>query len=146
MGDACRFDFVYTRVTSVILNDVCFQHDIGLSLKLECEKLASEKTEMQRHYVMVSAGTNTLARFSLMPATENSFRDFDLDVFPFPVLRNVVRAEHRDAQAGGFEFSADMLICKQLTTFYIFALFNAFVFILSILQRSLLRFCDRDVI
>lgn len=23
------------------------------SLKLECEKLASEKTEMQRHYVMV---------------------------------------------------------------------------------------------
>lgn len=23
-------------------------------LKLECEKLASEKTEMQRHYVMVS--------------------------------------------------------------------------------------------
>lgn len=24
------------------------------SLKLECEKLLSEKTEMQRHYVMVS--------------------------------------------------------------------------------------------
>lgn len=24
------------------------------SLKLECEKLAGEKTEMQRHYVMVS--------------------------------------------------------------------------------------------
>lgn len=24
------------------------------SLKLECEKLVSEKTEMQRHYVMVS--------------------------------------------------------------------------------------------
>jgi hypothetical protein len=24
------------------------------SLKLECEKLAQEKTEMQRHYVMVS--------------------------------------------------------------------------------------------
>ena len=24
------------------------------SLKMECEKLASEKTEMQRHYVMVS--------------------------------------------------------------------------------------------
>lgn len=45
---------------------VIFQHDIGVSLKLECEKLASEKTEMQRHYVMVSASTNTLARFSLM--------------------------------------------------------------------------------
>uniref|UniRef100_A0A4W5RHB3 Groucho/TLE N-terminal Q-rich domain-containing protein n=1 Tax=Hucho hucho TaxID=62062 RepID=A0A4W5RHB3_9TELE len=25
------------------------------SLKLECEKLASEKTEMQRHYIMVSS-------------------------------------------------------------------------------------------
>jgi len=25
------------------------------SLKMECEKLAQEKTEMQRHYVMVSA-------------------------------------------------------------------------------------------
>lgn len=25
------------------------------SLKLECEKLAGEKTEMQRHYVMVSS-------------------------------------------------------------------------------------------
>ena len=39
---------------------VGFQHNIYialcfcLSLKLECEKLASEKTEMQRHYVMVS--------------------------------------------------------------------------------------------
>lgn len=26
-----------------------------LSLKLECDKLASEKSEMQRHYVMVTA-------------------------------------------------------------------------------------------
>ena len=26
------------------------------SLKMECEKLAQEKTEMQRHYVMVSNG------------------------------------------------------------------------------------------
>lgn len=33
------FDFFFCSV--------CF------SLKLECEKLASEKTEMQRHYVMV---------------------------------------------------------------------------------------------
>lgn len=79
---------------------VVFQHDTGLSLKLECEKLASEKTEMQRHYVMVSAGANTLARFSLMYATETTFYAFDLDTFPLPVLRNVVWAEHRDAQAG----------------------------------------------
>lgn len=27
---------------------------VPFSLKMECEKLASEKTEMQRHYVMVS--------------------------------------------------------------------------------------------
>lgn len=26
-----------------------------LSLKLECDKLASEKSEMQRHYVMVKS-------------------------------------------------------------------------------------------
>ena len=30
------------------------------SLKLECEKLASEKIEIQRHYVMVSWSTKTL--------------------------------------------------------------------------------------
>lgn len=27
---------------------------VGDSLKLECDKLASEKSEMQRHYIMVS--------------------------------------------------------------------------------------------
>ena len=27
---------------------------LSLSLKLECDKLASEKSEMQRHYIMVS--------------------------------------------------------------------------------------------
>lgn len=31
------------------------------SLKLECEKLASEKTEMQRHYVMVRIQDETLS-------------------------------------------------------------------------------------
>lgn len=106
-GRASRFDsgtFFFSSLWSHLLFSlmfpVIFQHDIGLSLKLECEKLASEKTEMQRHYVMVSAGANTLARFSLMYATETTVCDFDLAIFPFPVLRNVVRAEHRDAQAG----------------------------------------------
>ncbi len=40
------------------------------SLKMECEKLAQEKTEMQRHYVMVSAKeslTNFLPSSSLFP-------------------------------------------------------------------------------
>lgn len=42
------------------MSDLCdevpmiFPFCISNSLKLECEKLASEKTEMQRHYVMVS--------------------------------------------------------------------------------------------
>ncbi len=30
-----------------------FLHAQNQSLKLECEKIAQEKTEMQRHYVMV---------------------------------------------------------------------------------------------
>ena len=30
-----------------------FEQFFCYSLKLECEKLAQEKTEMQRHYVMV---------------------------------------------------------------------------------------------
>lgn len=37
-----------------------------LSLKLECEKLASEKTEMQRHYVMVR-GTCPCAYLHALP-------------------------------------------------------------------------------
>lgn len=32
------------------------------SLKLECEKLATEKTEIQRHYVMVSENFLCTAR------------------------------------------------------------------------------------
>ena len=36
---------------NVNLKNECF---VFFSLKLECEKLAQEKTEMQRHYVMVS--------------------------------------------------------------------------------------------
>jgi len=39
-----------TDVSSVNNNFVVF---IFYSLKLECEKLASEKIEIQRHYVMV---------------------------------------------------------------------------------------------
>lgn len=38
---------------------VCVCHFSSVcSLKLECEKLASEKTEMQRHYIMVSPITS----------------------------------------------------------------------------------------
>lgn len=36
------------------------------SLKLECEKLASEKTEMQRHYVMVRVPAHT-AHLHVLP-------------------------------------------------------------------------------
>lgn len=33
---------------------LCFSLFLCVSLKLECDKLASEKSEMQRHYIMVS--------------------------------------------------------------------------------------------
>ena len=36
------------------------------SLKMECEKLASEKTEMQRHYVMVNIRLNVLRMGSVI--------------------------------------------------------------------------------
>jgi hypothetical protein len=46
------------RITTVQFNMklftiICFYFPC-YSLKLECEKLASEKIEIQRHYVMVS--------------------------------------------------------------------------------------------
>lgn len=45
-------------MTSNLINIISFLS--SFRLKLECEKLASEKTEMQRHYVMVS--TNYLRK------------------------------------------------------------------------------------
>lgn len=47
------------RDSFIISITVCVMHVVLVvvlcSLKMECEKLAQEKTEMQRHYVMVSA-------------------------------------------------------------------------------------------
>lgn len=34
---------------------------VSNSLKLECDKLASEKSEMQRHYIMVSLSSSVVA-------------------------------------------------------------------------------------
>lgn len=52
--------FSYTKYGTCI-NELCFMYvfkccvfTCACRLKLECEKLATEKTEMQRHYVMVS--------------------------------------------------------------------------------------------
>ena len=90
------------------------------SLKLECEKLVQEKTEMQRHYVMVSLHIWTnrckpLQQFSFMPicpdekfaarlcinktAEKNCGTDF-LTHESISVLRDVLRPECWDAQAG----------------------------------------------
>lgn len=41
------------------------------SLKLECEKLATEKTEIQRHYVMVSEGVRLKAFFRFFASPSN---------------------------------------------------------------------------
>ena len=78
------------------------------SLKLECEKLASEKTEMQRHYVMVSFISCKCARVFLLCAKSGTERT-DIFLWPhfdpcfsflFSVLWNVIWTQHRDAQAG----------------------------------------------
>lgn len=90
------------------------------SLKLECEKLASDKTEMQRHYVMVSltdyvcvcvrmcvcvcAHALMCEQFFGVCKKRGKEKKLFLTLlwlsFFFPVLRNVIRAEHRDAQTG----------------------------------------------
>lgn len=44
----CKADVKTSDIMFILSSLFCF-----CSLKLECEKLASEKTEMQRHYVMV---------------------------------------------------------------------------------------------
>ena len=80
---------------------ILFLFPLWYSLKLECEKLASEKTEMQRHYVMVMNST-----FSSLSAM---FIDYFLSFFFSPpffsviftiVLRDVVRPQRRNAQTG----------------------------------------------
>lgn len=45
---------VQKNIGFVLWSTHAFSFYVLNSLKLECEKLASEKTEMQRHYVMVS--------------------------------------------------------------------------------------------
>ena len=56
------------------------------SLKLECEKLASEKTEMQRHYIMVSPDRSvqqlyTVFFFVLLGLSETRKKDKDISLF-----------------------------------------------------------------
>lgn len=59
------------------------------SLKLECEKLATEKTEMQRHYVMV-----ILIYYTYILIIIKLYNLF------LTVLWNVLRPQRRDAQTG----------------------------------------------
>lgn len=64
------FKFSILEICDRIKEEFQFLQAQYHSLKLECEKLASEKTEMQRHYVMVrvlvcqdgESGTQGLAR------------------------------------------------------------------------------------
>ena len=61
------------------------------SLKLECEKLASEKIEIQRHYVMVN----------WLRLQYFFFHFFNLlCIVVLTVLRDVLRPQRRDAQTG----------------------------------------------
>jgi hypothetical protein len=53
-----RFLELFERVFAIPLLSHAFHEMSSLSfrrLKMECEKLATEKIEIQRHYVMVSA-------------------------------------------------------------------------------------------
>jgi hypothetical protein len=50
----------------LLLRTSFLSHFSHYSLKLECEKLASEKIEIQRHYVMVSIHS-FLSLLSLVP-------------------------------------------------------------------------------
>lgn len=50
-----RRDKVELANNSMLLSSTFFP-----SLKLECDKLASEKSEMQRHYIMVSMSADGL--------------------------------------------------------------------------------------
>lgn len=48
--------FTYELTSTLLYVSVCVTpYRIPCSLKMEIEKIAQEKTEMQRHYVMVSA-------------------------------------------------------------------------------------------
>lgn len=51
---ALKHSFKHLKGTNVALPKMSLCLVDLRSLKLECEKLAGEKTEMQRHYVMVS--------------------------------------------------------------------------------------------
>ena len=50
------FKFSVLEICDRIKEEFQFLQAQYHSLKLECEKLASEKTEMQRHYVMCPQG------------------------------------------------------------------------------------------
>lgn len=49
-----------------------FPHSLYCSLKLECEKLATEKTEIQRHYVMVRHTLHATTKILLYTEKNNS--------------------------------------------------------------------------
>uniref|UniRef100_A0A8C5UCC3 Groucho/TLE N-terminal Q-rich domain-containing protein n=1 Tax=Malurus cyaneus samueli TaxID=2593467 RepID=A0A8C5UCC3_9PASS len=50
----CAHKLTYPETLDRIKEEFQFLQNQYHSLKLECEKLATEKTEIQRHYVMVS--------------------------------------------------------------------------------------------
>lgn len=57
--------FLFWRVIQIKTASLyCFHSSLCCSLKLECEKLATEKTEIQRHYVMVRHTHTHLSTFT----------------------------------------------------------------------------------
>lgn len=59
-------DYNVIRIYCFIPNRITNITTTTCSLKLECEKLASEKVEIQRHYVMVSSYQKTCRVYYLL--------------------------------------------------------------------------------
>uniref|UniRef100_A0A669B250 Transducin-like enhancer protein 4 n=1 Tax=Oreochromis niloticus TaxID=8128 RepID=A0A669B250_ORENI len=101
------FKFTVTESCDRIKEEFQFLQAQYHSLKLECEKLASEKTEMQRHYVMVRQLTSCVAISILLVCvcvcvcvkrgTEKTCL-IDLAFIFLSVLRNVIRQQQLQAQ------------------------------------------------
>uniref|UniRef100_A0A3P9C5K6 Transducin-like enhancer protein 4 n=1 Tax=Maylandia zebra TaxID=106582 RepID=A0A3P9C5K6_9CICH len=77
------FKFTVTESCDRIKEEFQFLQAQYHSLKLECEKLASEKTEMQRHYVMVRQLTSCVAISILLAEIVKRLNAICAQVIPF---------------------------------------------------------------
>uniref|UniRef100_A0A8D2JB45 Groucho/TLE N-terminal Q-rich domain-containing protein n=1 Tax=Varanus komodoensis TaxID=61221 RepID=A0A8D2JB45_VARKO len=70
------FKYSIMDICEQLKEEFRFLHTQYHSLKLECEKLASEKIEIQRHYVMVREKQPLSAAFVLNAAQLQKLKEF----------------------------------------------------------------------